>query len=183
MHIPVFDFVSAWLFTFRLPGFDNLLPGRSHSHNMAPQGNLDPVSGQGRCEARCLTCSSWGRRSNQALFVSQLVPLTLATCACTSVVTICHLTSLLIMPLLLLFGPISFLPCPLLVGGSCRRLSGPDLDQKVGLGSGWNSPATARRRIASRLSRSHTPTPIAASGAAFSRGAGPRLRGGWLARV
>ena len=78
-----------------------------------------------------LTCSSWGGRSNKALFVSQLV-LTLAACACASVVTICHLTSLLIMPLLLLFDPIIFLSCPLLVGGSCCRFSGPDLDQRVG---------------------------------------------------
>ena len=37
-----------WLVTYQLLGFDNLCQGRSNSHNMAPQGNLD-VSGEGRC--------------------------------------------------------------------------------------------------------------------------------------
>ena len=68
------------LVTCQLLGFDNLFQGRLNSHSMAPQGNLH-VSGQGDVGPKMLlTCSSWGGRSNKALFVSQLV-LTLAACA------------------------------------------------------------------------------------------------------
>ena len=161
-----------------------MLPGRSHSHNMAPQGNLDKVSGHGRCQVIWVSHLQFLGRPEQ--------PGSARESACAPhprhvrLHISCH--NLSSDNFAYHAPPASFWAYQLFAlssfggVGHAADLAAPTSTRRS-VGSGWNLPATARRRIASRLSRSHPPTPIAASGAAFSRGAGPRLRGGWLARV
>ena len=119
------------LVTCQLLGFDNLFQGRLNSHSMAPQGNLH-VSGQGGCGPEDASHLQFLGRPEQQGSVRE------SACAHPRRVRLnisCHNLSsdnfAYHAPPPPFFGPIIFLPGPFLVGGSCRRFSGPDLDQKV----------------------------------------------------